>query len=122
MTSTTNAQEVGRLKKAREQAQARFKRQTKLLEQLEATAAERQRVNQKWSAQLAALADLAGSAAAAADLSAVAKGEIEAAVKGTDRSAVEAALEAAKPPPPRRRRGKSATGAPATAGSAAPTG
>ncbi|WAX58525.1 hypothetical protein M6B22_07105 [Jatrophihabitans cynanchi] len=110
MTSTTNAQEVGRLKRAREEAQAKFKRQAKLLEQLEATAAERQRVNEKWSAQLAALAELTGGAAAAADLSGVTKGEIEAAVKGVNRGAVDAALEAAKPPPPRRR-GKAAAGA-----------
>lgn len=121
MTSTTNAQEVGRLKKAREQAQAKFKRQAKLLEQLEATASERQRIHDKWSAQLAALAELTGSASAAADLSGVAKGEIEAAVKGADRGAVDAALEAAKPPPPRRRSGKAsvstaAAGAPAGAG------
>lgn len=123
MTSTTNAHEVGRLKKAREQAQAKFKRQAKLLEQLESTAAERQRVHEKWSAQLAALAELTGGAVAAADLSGVAKGEIEAAAKGVDRSAVQAALDAAKPPPPRRRAGggRSATETLAAAGSAAAT-
>jgi hypothetical protein len=124
MTSTTNAQEVGRLKKAREEAQAKFKRQGKLLEQLESTAAERQRVTDRWSAQLAALADLAGGSAAAADLSGVAKGEIEAAVKGVDRVAVEVALEAAKPPPPRRRQARSGSDAAAQArsGSLAATG
>jgi hypothetical protein len=103
MTSTTNAQAIGRLKKAREQAQAKFKRQAKLLEQLETTAAERQRVNDKWSAQLAALAELAGNAAAAGELSGVGRTEIEAAAKAADRSAVDAALEAAAPAAPRRR-------------------
>lgn len=75
----------------------------KLLEQLESTAGELAKVSDKWNGQLAALAELAGSPAAAADLSGLAKSDIEAAVKATDKAAVAAAVEAAKPATRRRR-------------------
>ena len=52
MTSTTNAQELGRLRKAREEAAQKFARQTKLLEQLETTASELAKVTDKWNGQL----------------------------------------------------------------------
>lgn len=103
MTSTTNAQELGRLRTAREDAAERFAKQMKLLEQLESTAGELAKVTDKWNGQLAALAELAGSPAAAADLSGLAKSDIEAAVKATDKAAVDAAVEAAKPATRRRR-------------------
>lgn len=103
MTSTTNAQELGRLRKAREEAAEKFARQTKLLEQLESTAGELAKTTAKWNGQLAALAELAGSAVAAADLSGLAKADIEAAVKASDKATVDAAVEAAKPTTRRRR-------------------
>jgi hypothetical protein len=103
MTSTTNAQELGRLRKAREEAAEKFARQTKLLEQLETTAGELAKVTDKWNGQLAALAELAGSPAAAAELSGLAKADIEAAVKASDKATVDAAVEAAKPATRRRR-------------------
>jgi hypothetical protein len=112
MTSTTNAHELGRLRKAREEAAQKFARQTKLLEQLETTAGELAKVTVKWNGQLAALAELAGSPAAAAELSGLPKSEIDAAVKTSDKATVDAAVEATKPPTRRRR-------APASAASSA---
>jgi hypothetical protein len=102
MTTTTNAQELGRLRNARQAAAEKFARQTKLLEQLESTAGELATVTDKWNGQLAALATLAGSTAAAADLSGLAKSDIDSAVKASDKAAVDAALEAAKPRTRRR--------------------
>ena len=120
MTSTTNAQELGRLRKAREAAAENFARQTKLLEQMEATAGELAKVTDKWNGQLAALAELAGSPAAAAELSGLPKADIEAAVKASDKATVDAAVEAAKPATRRRRAPASGTapadGATQTAG------
>ena len=48
MTSTANARELDRLRKARSDAQARFARQLKLLEQIEATAHELDKVTARW--------------------------------------------------------------------------
>ncbi len=104
MTSTTNARELERLRKARTDAQDRFAKQMKLLEQIVATAAEREAITRRWHGQLAALADLSGGAASAAELSGLPKADIEGAVKSVDPAEVEAVLEAAKPAPRRRRR------------------
>jgi len=123
MTSTTNARELDRLRKARVDAQDRFAKQMKLLEQLGATAGERDAITKRWNGQLAALADLSGGAANAAELSGLPKAEIEAAVKSVDRADVDAVLEAATPTPRRRRKpasGGSTSGA--AAGSAAVNG
>lgn len=97
MTSTTNAQELSRLRNARQNAAKKFARQTKLLEQLESTAHELATVTATWNAQLAVLAQLAGSAAAAADLSGLPKSHFGAAVKASDTAAVNTAVEAAQP-------------------------
>jgi hypothetical protein len=102
MTSTTNARELDRLRKARTDAQDRFAKQMKLLEQIVATAAQREAITKRWHGQLAALADLSGGAASAAELSGLPKADIEGAVKSVDRAEVEAVLEAAKPAPRRR--------------------
>lgn len=104
MTSTTNARELDRLRQARTGAQERFAKQMRLLEQIEATAAEREAVTATWTAQIAALAELSGSSANAAELSGLAKADIEAAVKSVDGAAVQAALDASIPKAPRRRR------------------
>jgi hypothetical protein len=104
MTSTTNARELDRLRKARTDAQDRFAKQMKLLEQIVATAAEREAITRRWHGQLAALADLSGGAASAAELSGLPKADIEGAVKSVDHAEVEAVLEAAKPAPRRRRK------------------
>lgn len=115
MTSTKNAQELGRLRKAREDAAEKFAKQTKLLEQLESTAGELAKVTDKWNGQLAALAELAGSPASAAELSGLAKADIEAAIKASDKATVDAAVEAAKPAT-RRRRTPASGAAPADGG------
>ena len=104
MTSTTNARELDRLRKARVDAQDRFAKQMKLLEQIVATAGEREAITKRWHGQLAALADLSGGAASAAELSGLPKADIEGAVKSVDHAEVEAVLEAAKPTPRRRRK------------------
>ena len=104
MTSTTNARELDRLRKARTEAQERFAKQMKLLEQIVATAGERESITKRWNGQLAALAGLSGGAAPAAELSGLPKADIEAAVKGVDRADVEAVMEAAKPALRRRRK------------------
>lgn len=104
MTSTTNARELDRLRRARTDAQDRFAKQMKLLQQIVTTAAEREAITERWHGQLAALADLSGGAANAAELSGLPKADIEAAVKSVDRAEVEAVLEAAKPVPRRRRK------------------
>jgi hypothetical protein len=121
MTSTTNAQELGRLRKAREEAAQKFARQTKLLEQLETTAGELAKVTVKWNGQLAALAELAGSLAAAAELSGLPKSDIDAAVRTSDKATVDAAVEAAKPAT-RRRRARASGTAPADGGAQAGVG
>ena len=69
MTSTTNARELERLRKARTAAQDRFAKQMTLLEQIVATAGEREAITRRWNGQLAALAELSGGAAPAAELS-----------------------------------------------------
>jgi hypothetical protein len=89
----------------------------KLLEQIVATAAEREAITKRWHGQLAALADLSGGAANAAGWSGLPKADIEAAVKSVDRADVETVLEAAKPTPRRRR--KPANDSPAGAAAAA---
>jgi hypothetical protein len=104
MTSTTNARELDRLRKARTDAQDRFAKQMKLLKHIVATAVEREAIIKRWHGQLAALADLSGGAASAAELSGLPRADIEAAAKNVDRTEVEAVLEAAKPAPRRRRR------------------
>ena len=53
MTSTTNARELDRLRKARTDAQDRFAKQMKLLEQIVPTAAEREAITKRWHGQLA---------------------------------------------------------------------
>jgi hypothetical protein len=104
VTSTTNAQELDRLRKARTQAQERFAKQMKLLEQIAATAGEREAITRRWNGQLAALAELSGGAAPAADLSGLPKADIDAAVRRVDRADVAAMLDAAKPTTRRRRK------------------
>ena len=47
MTSTTNARELDRLRKARMQAQAQFAKQMKLLEQIAATAGEHEAITRR---------------------------------------------------------------------------
>lgn len=103
MTSTSNARELDKLRQARTEAQGRFARQMRLLEQIEGTAGELGAVTQRWNGQLAALADLAGSAQAAAELSGLPKSDLETAVKSVDRAAVDAAVQAATPAQRRRR-------------------
>ena len=104
VTSTTNARELERLRKARSQAQERFAKQMKLLEQIVATAGEREAITRRWHGQLAALAELSGGAAPAAQLSGLRKADIETAVKRADRADVAAVMEAAKPTAGRRRK------------------
>ena len=70
MTSTTNARELDRLREARTEAQERFAKQMKLLEQIVSTAGEREAITKRWNGQLAALAEPSGGAAPAAELSA----------------------------------------------------
>jgi hypothetical protein len=57
---------MGRLRKAREEAQQKFARQTQVLEQMKSTAGELANVTARWNGQLSALAELADSAASAA--------------------------------------------------------
>ena len=122
MTSTTNARELDRLRSARSEAQEKFARQVKLLEQIEATAGELEKVTSRWQVQLAALAELSGSAAAAAELSGLPKADIEAATRSVDKAEVNAAVAAAKPPVRRRRKTESATAATGGTSGAAATG
>jgi hypothetical protein len=121
MTSTTNARELDRLRKARVDAQDRFAKQMKLLEQIVTTAAEREAITKRWHGQLAALANLSGGASGAAELSGLPKADIEAAVKSVDRADVEAVLETARPAPRRRRKpvNDSVSGAAGASGAAA---
>jgi hypothetical protein len=102
VTSTTNARELDRLRKARTQAQERFAKQMTLLEQIVATAGDREAITRRWNGQLAALAELSGGAAPAAELSGLPKADIEAAVKRVERADVAAVIEAAKPTTRRR--------------------
>jgi hypothetical protein len=104
VTSTTNARELERLRKARTAAQQRFAKQMTLLEQIVATAGEREAITGRWNGQLAALAELSGGAANAAELSGLPKADIEAAGKRVDRSEVQAMMEAANPAVRRRRK------------------
>jgi hypothetical protein len=105
MTSTTNARELDRLRKARMQAQAQFAKQMKLLEQIAATAGEHEAITRRWNGQLAALAELSGGAANAAELSGLPKADIEAAVnRVVDRADVGAVMEAANLAVRRRRK------------------
>jgi len=118
MTSTANARELDRLRSARSDAQEKFARQVKLLEQIEATAGDLEKVTSRWQVQLAALAELSGSAAAAAELSGLPKADIEAATRSVDKAAVDAAVAAAKPPARRRRKAESATATGSASGAA----
>jgi hypothetical protein len=105
VTSTTNARELERLRKARMQAQERFAKQMKLLEQIAATAGAREAITRRWNGQLAALAELSGGAAYAAELSGLPKADIEAAVnRVVDRADVAAVMQAANPALRRRRK------------------
>jgi hypothetical protein len=127
MTSTTNARELDRLRKARTDAQERFAKQMKLLEQIVTTAGEREAVTKRWNGQLAALAELSGGAASAAELSGLPKADIESAVKSVEPAEVQAAVEAAKPAVRRRRKPagespRSPNGSGASAPAAAPAG
>ncbi len=122
MTSTANARELDRLRSARSEAQAKFARQVRVLEQIEATAGDLQKVTSRWQVQLAALAELSGSAAAAAELSGLPKADIEAAARNADKTAVDAAVAAAKPPARRRRKPESATRSSGATSGAAATG
>ncbi len=108
MTSRTNERELDRLRQARADARGRFARQMKLLEQIEATAGDLETVTARWHVQLAALSELAGSAAAAAKLSGLPKSDIQAAARSVDKAAVDAAVQAATP----AARQLKATGAP----------
>lgn len=119
MTSTANARELDRLRSARSEAQEKFARQVKLLEQIEAMAGDLEKVTSRWQVQLAALAELSGSAAAAAELSGLPKADIEAATRSVDKAAVDAAVAAAKPPARRRRKAESATAAGSASGASA---
>ena len=110
VTSTTNARELERLRKARTQAQERFAKQMKLLEQILATAGEREAITRRWHGQLAALAELSGGAASAAELSGLPKGDIDAAVKRVDRADVAAVMEAANPAVRRRKPAEASNG------------
>jgi len=103
VTSTTNARELER-RKARTAAQERFAKQMTLLEQIAATAGEREAITRRWHGQLAALAELSGGAAPAAELTGLPKADIEAAVKRADRADVAAVVDAAKPTARRRRK------------------
>ena len=109
MTSTSNARELDRLRNARGEALAKFARQVKLLQQIEATAGDLEKVTSRWRVQLAALAELSGGAAAAAELSGLPKADIEAATRSVDKAAVAAAVAAAKPATRRRRKSQSDT-------------
>jgi len=109
MTSTTNARELERLRQARTLAQERFARQMKLLEQITATAAEREAITKRWHGQLAALAELSGGPASAAELSGLPKADIDAAVKSVDPAEVASVIAAAQPAPRRRRRAAEAS-------------
>jgi hypothetical protein len=104
MTSATNATELDRLRRARTQAQEQFARQMALLDEIEKTAGELDQLNRRWSNQLAALADLSGSAATAAEISGLPKAQIEAAVKAASPDEVKAAADLAGSAPRRRRR------------------
>ena len=104
MTSTKNSRELDRLRDARTTAGERFTRQLRLLHLMQTTAAELEKVRVRWNAQLAALATLAGSAAAAAELAALPKADIYAAVKDADQDAVTKILDATRPQPRRTRR------------------
>jgi hypothetical protein len=126
VTSTTNARELDRLRKARTAAQERFAKQMTLLEQILATAGEREAITRRWNGQLAALAELSGEAATAAELTGLPKADIEAAVKSVDRADVAAVMDAAKPTARRQRKPADASngrvsgdGAAASAASAA---
>lgn len=103
MTSLSNAREIEHLRTARTAAADRFARQMKLLGQLEATAGDLTAVTGRWHSQLAALAKLAGSTQAAAELAGLAKPDVELAVKTSTPDAVEAAIDAATPPGKRTR-------------------
>ena len=122
MTSTANARELDRLRTARSGAQEKFARQMKMLEQIEATAGDLEKVTSRWQVQLAALAELSGSTAAAAELSGLPKADIEAATRSVDKAAVDAAVAAAKQPERRRRKPEPAIAAGAASRVAAATG
>jgi hypothetical protein len=62
---------------------------------MESTAGEVAKVTAKWNGRLTPLAELAGSAVSAAELTGLPKADIEPAGKGADKSAVQAAVEAA---------------------------
>ena len=76
----------------------------KLLEQIVATAGEREAITRQWTGQLAALAELSGGAAPAAQLSGLPKADIDAAIKRADRADVAAVMDAANPAVRRRRK------------------
>lgn len=122
MTSTANARELDRLRSARSEAQEKFARQVKLLEQIEATAGDLEKVTSRWQVQLAALAELSGNAAAAAELSGLPKTDIEAAARSADKEAVDAAVAAAKPPARRQRKPAATATTAAGSGGAGATG
>jgi hypothetical protein len=107
VTSTTNARELERLRKARTAAQERSAKQMKLLEQIVATAGEREAITRRWNGQLAALAELSGGAAPAAELSGLPKADIETAVKRADHADAgrDAGGEPGAAPAPETRRG-----------------
>jgi hypothetical protein len=128
VTSTTNARELNRLRKARTAAQDRFVKQMNLLEQIAATAGEREAITRRWNGQLAALAELSGGAAPAAELTGLPKTDIGAAVKSVDRAEAAAVIEAATAVVRRRRKpaedaaGDRAAGDGAAASAASPAG
>jgi hypothetical protein len=86
-----------------------------------ATAGEREAITRRWNGQLAALAELSGGAAPAAQLSGLPKADIDAAVKRADRADVAAVMQAANPAVRRRRKpaGDAATDRTAGDGAAA---
>jgi transcriptional regulator with XRE-family HTH domain len=108
MTSTSNARELDRLRKARGDAQEQFARQMRLLEQIEATAGELDKITARWHTQLAALIELAGSSATAATLSGLSKANLETAARDVEPADIAVAIAAAKPKTPRRRKPRDA--------------
>jgi hypothetical protein len=109
VTSATNASEIERLKQAQQRAEEKHAQQMALLGDITTTASEMDELTGRWHAQLAALADLSGSAAAAADISGLSRAQVETAVKAATPEQVKAAIEAAGASSSRRRRRRSST-------------
>lgn len=115
MTSATNASEIERLKQAQQRAEEKHAQQMALLGDITTTAGQMDALTGRWNAQLAGLAELSGSAAAAAEISGLSRAQVETAVKAATPEQVKAAIDAAGASSSRRRRRRSSTPtAPAT--------